>query len=315
MRTALLILVLCSVARAGSRVVVLSDRDAMPAALQSTLATRGVEVTTLPSPDGALRLDRAASAQHIAIANQADAGVWIDADEVWVVSADGRFLRHAPVPTDATPSIVATLATSLLDEMFAPPRIGVAVHVDVPSPVVAAVAPAPTAEVVVAAPVTHERWRDYLLEVGLTYTPASYGIEAELAIPISRRARLGVFAGASQLTDFVAGEYDVGTKLYDAGGEIRYVGEGSIHFDIGLGGGVMSGTNVYNDGPIDEVYDPMYNVASRVTAGFAALRIAAVREYEHGGLELAIEPILMFDLANVAPTPGIMSSLRWEIPL
>jgi hypothetical protein len=77
----------------------------------------------------------------------------------------------------------------------------------------------------------------------------------------------------------------------------------------------MSGTNVYNDGPIDEVYDPMYNVASRVTAGFAALRIAAVREYEHGGLELAIEPILMFDLANVAPTPGIMSSLRWEIPL
>ena len=33
----------------------------------------------------------------------ADAGVWIDGGEIWVVSADGRYVRHAPVPGDASP--------------------------------------------------------------------------------------------------------------------------------------------------------------------------------------------------------------------
>ncbi len=117
-------LVTCAVAHAGNRVVVMTDRDYLVAALQVELAGRHLEVVSEPtSPVGDERLDRAAAAQRVAMSNNADASIWIDTDgEVWVVLGDGRDLRHAPLPVDATPRVFATIAASLVDELFAPPE-------------------------------------------------------------------------------------------------------------------------------------------------------------------------------------------------
>ena len=55
-----------------------------------------------------------------ALAVGADAAL-IDDRDVCVVSADGRSFRHAPLG-DASPRMFAAVATSLLDELIAPPE-------------------------------------------------------------------------------------------------------------------------------------------------------------------------------------------------
>lgn len=139
-------LVVLAVGSAGagtSRVVVMTDADSAPAlqsALRVALGGKLVVVASAIPPSGPLRLDRAAIAQHEAIAARADAAVWIDVEgegvDVCVVSADGRHFRHAPLPAgDASPRVVAAIAKSLLDELVAPPEgdptIDVDVHVSV----------------------------------------------------------------------------------------------------------------------------------------------------------------------------------------
>ncbi len=197
----------------------LTDRDAMPAALALALADRHVDVETQPSPDGTLRLDRAATAQHAAIASAADAGVWIDADEVWVVSADGRLLRHARVPEDATPRTFAAITASpARDEVYAPVAN---VHVDVQPPSAPPPPPAsPSAYVVNTGPtavhaIGSSRGAPQaraLVEIGPTATPATIGAELELAFPLSRNVRFGLLGGVNQMFDGI-GDYQNGTQL------------------------------------------------------------------------------------------------------
>jgi hypothetical protein len=310
MRTLCFILALASAAHASNRVVLLTDRDAMPAAVQSALASRHVEVMTQPPPDGALRLDRAATAQHVAIANGADVGVWIDADEVWVVSADGRLLRHARVPADATPGAFAQITANLLDEVFAPVAVDVHVAIQPPAGPIApaAVVVAPPQPVVGALDIDSERSKHILLELGATASPSSIGGEVELAFPLARDLRLGGFFGANQLIEGV-GDFDANTQLYDAGLELRYVGEGKIHLEVGFAAGIVHGvvdTYVAENGQ---------SVDDGDTGGLTALRIGITRESPEGNLEFSVEPMILFELRGHDQTPSVMASLRWGLPL
>jgi hypothetical protein len=319
------VLGLCAVAHAGNRVVVMSERGDLPAALQLALAAHEAQVSSeLASPVGEQRLDRAAAAQRTAIADNADIGVWVDDHEVWAVLADGRDVRHAPLPADATPRVFAAIATSLVDELLAPPvapAIGVDVHVELtpaPSQIavatqpVLAVAPAPQlaiAQPVVAlggergASIDDNRANRVLLEIGMTASPSTFGIEAEVAMPMSRHVRLGAFAGVNQLFDGI-GDYEYGGELFDAGGELRYVGDGATHVDLGLAGGITHGLDVLgaNDVAIDN-------------AGLAAVRLGVAHEFDTGVGELAVEPMLLFDARGQDRIPSVMVSARWGLPL
>jgi hypothetical protein len=312
MRTLCIVLALASAAHAGNRIVVLTDRDVMPAAVQGALADRHVEVMTQPPPDGALRLDRAASAQHVAMANGADVGVWIDADEVWVVSADGRLLRHARVPADATPGTFAQVTVSLLDEVFAP--IAVDVHVDIQPPRSAPTTPAavvvapPAVPAVRALDLDAERATHTLVEIGPTASPATIGGEIEIAFPLGRNLRLGGFFGANQLHDGIA-DFEPGTQLYDGGLELRYVGEGKVHLEVGFAGGFVHGiVDKYTD-------DSGQTIDDTDTGGLTALRVGLARELSSGNFELAVEPMILFDLRGHDQIEAVMASLRWGLPL
>ncbi len=323
MRAALVLVALCAVAHAGNRVVVLTDRDDLPAALQVALASRHAEVAVHPtSPEGAERLDRAAAAQRVAMANNADAGIWIDADEVWVVLGDGRDVRHAPLPADATPRVFAAIATSLLDELFAPPEpagYGVDVHVEItppgatsstpptpstpsitvaPSAVVAAPVLAPPATVaavttVDAAPV---RAKNALLEFGPTLTNATWGIEAELLWPVMPSVKLGVSVGANMLYDGFS-LLGSGTQMVDAGVELRHVGVGATHLDIGLGAGVARDSTDSD------------------TGGFAALRLGIAHEYDKMALSVGIAPTLLYGFAGEGTSMTVLGSVHVVLPL
>src|SRR6476659_2221923 len=98
----------------AERVVLLAD-PGQGAELHSALqvALVGVEITDMAPPQGPLRLDRAASAQRVAVSVGADAAVWIDgeANDVCAVSADGRSFRHAPLPQDPRARVFAAIAT------------------------------------------------------------------------------------------------------------------------------------------------------------------------------------------------------------
>jgi hypothetical protein len=202
-RAIAILAVLASAAHAGTRVVVLTDRDAMPAALQVALADRHVEVSVEPPPQGALRLDRAAAAQHAAIASGADVGLWLDSDSVWAVSADGRFVRHAPIPADATPDAIAATANELLAEVWTPVHVTVTVTQTPPAPAVVAPPALAIVRPAVATPIEDQRANRFLLELGVTASPATYGVEAELTVPVVRHARFGAYGGINQLFDGV----------------------------------------------------------------------------------------------------------------
>jgi hypothetical protein len=298
-----LLIALCSVASAGERIVVMTD-DEMSSAVELALSSRHVGIATAATPEGALRLDRAAAAQHAATASDASASVWIDGGDVCIVSADGLYFRQAPLPPNATPRVFAAIATSLLDELLAPPEYSIAV-IDVRGAPSASAAPmaghlqlAPTVATVDM--IDPNRWKHTLVEFGPTLSPASYGMEAELAFPVWPNLRVGVLGGFSHLYDGLRDDI-AGTMMYDAALEVRYVGAGTTHFDVGLAGGTITGTDGYE-------YD---------TGGFAALRFSYVKEYASTAVSFSIAPMLLFDFRGQGDDKnfGIMTSLRLALPI
>jgi hypothetical protein len=316
MRASLWILGIVVVAAAqaaeASTVVVLSDPQTAPAlgsALQVTLAGRGVAIATLPPPDGALRLDRAAAAQHAAVQFNADAALWIDSQpdgtEVCAVSADGRFFRHAPLPVGEgdTPRMFATIATSLLDELLAPPDDAPAVDVDVhvhvdphggpPSvtPIAAPIAPGLTQ----AMPAPFDgrpRMDRTLAELGPMLSPVTVGVEAGLMMPLGESWRLGGYGVFNRILTNTDEQWLAGFA-----GELRHVGRGTHHWDIGAIGGYAF-------------------VVERTTddAPFAGARIAYAWEGPNHGNSISLVPMIFVPEAGEAG-PGIYASYRWELPL
>ena len=309
---------LCAMAQAGNRVVVMNERPDLPGALQMALAHQA-EVSSEPAtPAGEQRLDRAAAAQRTAIADNADIGVWIDDNEVWAVLADGRDVRHAPLPADATPRVFAAIATSLVDELVqppvAPPAI-VDVHVEVtPAPAVAAAAPpattaiavapaapiaaviAPPSAVAEATPILPRPSRT-LLEIGGTISNASVGGQVEMLWPISPVLRLGVLGGLSTMTDGY-GFTNSGETLLDAGVELRHigVGTGKTHFDLGpeLGVAYASGGAL---------------------GGIAAIRFAVTRELASTAVTAAVSPMYLFGFDGEQQSFSVLGSLSVDVPL
>lgn len=311
------VLVVCIAAHAAhadTRIVVMAD-PADVSALQVALAGRGTEIATRPVPEGALRLDRAAAVQRTAMDAQAIAGVWIESapglTEVCVVSSDGKQFRHAPLPADLDETrsrVFAAIATSLLDEVVAspaePPAPNVGVQVDVvpPAPVPAAEPPpraanvsAPGLAITAPAPVV-DRARDRVVEVGPMLSPATAGLEAEIALPIADHVRFGVMGGAGVT-------YVDPSVLYMGGAELTLVGHGSSHFNLGVIAGLSTATRGDGD-------------------GFAGVRFARVWQGPVHGLELSITPALYTGRSTYAPdngqlvvSPGIWTSLRWEMPI
>jgi hypothetical protein len=202
-------------------------------------------------------------------------------------------------------SIVVVIA--LCAAAQADPRLGVDVDVHVEPgqgpPVVTvttppvAVQPAPAPAVIAVVPdVDRVRAQKTLLEVGPSLSNASYGIEAELAIPVTPSMRLGVVAGINHMFESFAAE-EPGDMLANAGLELRWVGAGTRHFDFGIGGGVAK-----------DSYD---------TGGYGSLRFSYVREYERTGLSFSVEPLALFDFLGQWSSVAIavMGSVRVEIPL
>ncbi|HEU0032405.1 MAG TPA: hypothetical protein VFQ53_17355 [Kofleriaceae bacterium] len=218
------------------------------------------------------------------------------------MSSDGRYFRHAPLPADgATPRVFAAIATSLVDEMIVPPdapAIDVDVHVHVgpdgavaaaptamiAPPGFAAVAPAALAVAETAVPVRANR---VLFEVGPMLSPLTFGIEAELTFPISDHVRLGAI-GIADIT-FV----DETIPIFGAAAELRYVGSGSRHWDIGAIAGAAEG-----DGD---------------AVGFGGVRLSRAWEGAHRGTAFSITPLLVSDGAETFP--GLYAALHWTLPL
>ena len=302
-----LLIALCSVASAGERIVVMTGDD-LSSALELSLSSRHVGVATAATPEGALRLDRAAAAQHAAMASDAGASVWIDAGDVCVVSADGVYFRQAPLPPNTTPRVFAAIATSLLDELLAPPEgYNVAVNIDVRAPGMPVVAETrapigPQVSPIVATVDTIDptRWKRTLLEFGPSVSPSSYGMEVELAFPVLPNLRVGALGGINHLYDGLRDDI-AGTMMYDAALEVRYVGHGETHFDVGLAGGTITGYDGYE-------YD---------TGGFAALRFSYVKEYAATAVSFSVAPMLLFDFRGQGDDKnfGLMTSLRLVLPI
>jgi hypothetical protein len=297
MRAALLIVIaLGSTAHAEGRVVAMTD-DASAAALELALAHAHLAVSLASAPEGALGLDRAAAAQRSVLAAAATAGVWIEGNDVCVVAADGATVRRAPLPTGVSPRVFAAIAASLLDELSDAPE-HVDVHLDAGPQLAPALAPSTTA-VIAAAP--SPRWSHTLVELGLTLSPASYGVEAEIALPVTPHARIGLVGGLGHLYDGLRDDI-AGTPLYDAAGELRYVGSGETHFDVGIAGGVISGTAMDT---------------TRDTGGFAALRLSYVRELAATALSFSVAPMVLFEFRGQGNdlNLGAMASAKIGLPI
>jgi hypothetical protein len=299
MRLALLFVIsLGAVAHADGRVVAMID-DASAAALELTLARAHVAITMSRAPEGELALDRAAAAQRSVLAAAATAGVWIEGNEVCVVAADGATVRRAPLPVGASPRVFAAIAASLLDELTDAPE-HLDVHLDVgPMPELAHAPGLTTTAVIGAAP--SPRTAHSLLELGLALSPSSYGVELELSVPVTPNLRIGLIGGISQLYDGIRDDI-AGTALYAAAGELRYAGNGDRHFDVGLAGGVLSGTAMDY---------------SRDTGGFTALRFSYVRELPTMSLSFSLAPMVLFDFRGQGNdlNLGVMASIKIGLPI
>ncbi len=301
-----------TVARASTIVVMSEPARAgeLGSALQVTLAGRGVAIATVPAPDGALRLDRAAAAQRAAIMARADIAVWIDADaqaiDVCAVSSDGRYFRHAPLPQDGgSARLFAAIATSLVDELIAPPDAGFDVHVDVriEPKGAAAIAPAGFAPpgfvpVEYPAPAIAEsteivRPNKTLFEIGPMMSPLTLGIEAELAFPVGSNIRFGV-----------GGILNMGFEdtVVIGGGmlEVRHVGRGMRHWDLGVVGGGVTLLASDSGGEGDSI-------------GFVGFRIARAWEGPGRGTAFSLTPLVATD--GDTTIPGVYAALHWMIPL
>ncbi len=239
--------------------------------------------------------------------------------------ADGRYVRHAPVPGDASPRVFAAIAASLLDELLTPPEagsVGVDVHVDVTPngpPVVVTAPPPPPPQAIVAAPVAVAPYvvaaPSYapplsvatvaavdpearfnadrtLLELGASLSTASFGLDGELAFPLTQKLRFGVLLGLDYMWDGFA-DIGSGDTLVHGGGELRYVGAGLNHVDLGLGGGVAHDTGYGGNG------------------GFAMARVAFTHEMGRQSVSFALAPMILFDFdGQYENNFTLMGSLR-----
>jgi hypothetical protein len=304
---ALGILVVASSVAHADRIAVMIDPD-NALALGVALAGRGAELLPLPHPEGALRLDRAALAKRTTVSANAQAGVWIEQDasgaEVCVVSADGKLFRHAPLPiASSTPRVFAAIATSLLDEVLSPdaPNVNVDVNVTVngeqvpvrEGPRVATIeAPALTPTIPAAAAVATTssvvRADRKLFELGAMLSPASIGVEALVMFPLAEQWRLGVMGTLEATADTV----DPG-PLVGGGLELRHVGRGRKHWDIGPIGGMAT----VND----------------TTLAFGGLRIGRTWEHATSAMSLSLTPA--FIRVRDAVLPGAWITLRWLFPI
>lgn len=290
-------------AAAASTVVVLSDPQNAPAlgsALQVTLAGRGVAIATLPAPDGSLRMDRAAAAQHAAIGFNADAALWIDVDvdvtEVCVVSADGRFFRHAPLPVGEgdTPRMFAAIATSLLDELLTAseaPAVDVDVHVHVEPHGAPSVTPILVQQAFVPRPLeARTHMNQTLVEIGPMVSPLSYGAELGVSFPVGDAYRIGAAGGVNVVPT------DANHILGDAALEVRHVGRGRHHFDIGP---VLGGAELLDH--------------SDAAVVFGGVRLGYAWERTSSNTSLSFVPLVLHSGNDTVP--GIYASLRWGFAL
>ena len=369
----LLVLAVGSAGAGTSRVLVMSESDrveALQSALRVALGGKRMVIASSVPPHGQLRLDRAAVAQHEAVAASADAAVWIDIEggavEVCVVSSDGRHFRHAPLPPgDTSPRVFAAIATSLLDELSAPPEGDGSVHVDVhvtvgkqgvevttspdtrgvtvdpfsggavtvdpfsgravtidpfsgravtvdpfsprtPAPdAVVAPTPYPTpypmlappsasglsvqqdTGVSAARPFAHRT----LVEFGPMLSPISAGVEANLLFPAAPAWRFGVMAAANILF------MDDYSPLFAGALELRYVGSGHHHPDVGLLAGAATAEG-------DTV--AMFAVRFQFSWDNAARsRTTAV----------SLAPVALYDPEHDEGAPGAWGSVRWGLPI
>ena len=292
-------------ARAGlSTVVVMSEparAGELGSALQVALTGRSVAVATVPSPEGELRLDRAAAAQRAADRYGADAALWIDRApdgiEVCAVSQDGRYFRHAPLIGTESARTFAAIATSLLDELLLPPDApGIDVHVDIDiAPAAAAMPrrvavamPSPAEEaapavVADAAPLRSDRT---LVEFGPMLSPLSAGIEAEVAFPIGSAWRLGAVVGANTI---LVDRHDI---VLLGALEVRHVGIGTRHLDLGFLAG--------------EAGSPWRSGRDE----YVGVRIGVTWEGLGSGTQVSLVPLI-----TATGLPIAYASLRWELPI
>ncbi|MCW5809358.1 MAG: hypothetical protein KIT31_43795, partial [Deltaproteobacteria bacterium] len=261
-------------------------------------------------------LDRAASAQRATMDAQAEAGVWVEVEaggaEVCVVSADGRLFRRAPLPVDATtPRLFAAIAASLLDEVLHPAQdlsVDVRVDVDVKvngqsQPVQVAAAPASSAvatqwaapgviapvAAAAAEPAPVARADRTLLEIGPMLSPLSAGIEAELSFPLSERMRLGAIGALNSII------VDTPQAVLVGAVELRHVGRGMKHNDIGLVAGMVH----------------VAGVDERIVV--VGTRLQRKWELERSAVSISLVPLV--SMTDRQWIPGIYTSLRWDLPI
>lgn len=100
---ALVLLALPAIAHADSFLVMANEDGAhqLEEALRPILADHGISITSMPSPTGAVPLERAAAAQRAAHEAGARAVVWIEGDEIYAVTPDAE--RATRIGTDVEP--------------------------------------------------------------------------------------------------------------------------------------------------------------------------------------------------------------------
>jgi hypothetical protein len=303
-------------AASANTVVVLGDAQqdgGLVPALEVALSAQRVHVSSMPSPTGALRLERAAAAQRTARTANANAAVWVDADagsfDVCVVSADSGTFRHAPMP-EPSPRVFAAIATSLLDELLAPAGSNLAVDVNVSVNVgadgpVTTIAPvdvtmvptrmssnAPGVVASIDDPATSRRDRT-IFEIGPMLSPIAVGLEGSLMVPTSSTWRAGVNVGATIPFDAP----DRNGPIVVPSLELRHIGIGRRHFDLGaLAGGII------------------VTGATQDSALFAGARLGWTWEGERRGTSLSFAPIVFFVPGEVV-LPGLWASWRWSLAI
>lgn len=205
--------------------------------------------------------------------------------------------------------------------------VHVTVHITLPPATAAAItppAPLDAPGVVAIAPVSerlpdpYDRSHRILFEAGATFTTASLGAELELSMPIAGRLRFGVAGGASTLFGMVANDFLPNTTMWDGALELRYTGRGRTHFDVGLLGGLITGTQSVSAAAGPDGAPMTFHQSD--TGQILGLRLALVRELNNAsGVEFALEPLVIMGLSqDFAPAPAglsMMASARWELAL
>jgi hypothetical protein len=129
------------------------------------------------------------------------------------------------------------------------------------------------------------------IEIGPLLSPVHVGIEAALLLPVSDRWRLGAMGTAGISLD---GSVPIFAGLL----ELRHVGSGRRHLDIGMLGGAAT--------------------AEGDTIAFVGARFDITWERANGrSTSIGIAPLLI-KLVNDwgdSPFPGVFASVRWRLPL